>query len=152
MPITSFSFVTERKQSCRASPAGHNHPTLLLLRRASDHSPNPSPIFEPTEKVHNVKWINNWALLTWLLRKVKLLYIINAKYLCISLIFSTLAKNSAMLGDYQQTRLSEYARIYDILIPRDHIFRRMKSARNWSPNTPLVWDALQKIPSACSST
>ena len=29
-----------------------------------------------------------------------------------------------MLGDYQQTRLSEYARIYDILIPRDHIFRR----------------------------
>ena len=87
---------------------------------------------EPTEKVHNVKWINNWALLTWLLRKVKLLYIINAKYLCISLIFSTLAKNSAMLGDYQQTRLSEYARIYDILIPRDHIFRRMNEEIDFS--------------------
>ena len=30
-----------------------------------------------------------------------------------------------MLGDYLHTRLSEYARIYDILIPCDHIFRRM---------------------------
>ena len=48
---------------------------------------------ESTEKVHNVKRINSWALLTGLLRKVKLLYIINAKHLCISLIFSTLAEN-----------------------------------------------------------
>jgi hypothetical protein len=32
-------------------------------------------------------------LLTGLLRKVKLLYIINVKCLCISLIFSTLAEN-----------------------------------------------------------
>ena len=48
---------------------------------------------EPTEKVHNVKWINNWTLLTGLLRNVKLLHIINAKYLRISLIFSTLAEN-----------------------------------------------------------
>jgi hypothetical protein len=43
-----------------------------------------SPIYyEPTEKVHNVKWINIRALLTGLLRKVKLLYIINVKCLCI---------------------------------------------------------------------
>ena len=27
-------------------------------------------LFEPTEKVHKVKWINNWAQLTGLLRKV----------------------------------------------------------------------------------
>ena len=52
-----------------------------------------SPLMELTEKVHNVKWINNWALFAGLLRKFKLLYIINAKYLCISLIFSTLAEN-----------------------------------------------------------
>ena len=44
-------------------------------------------IEEPTEKVHNVKWVNNWTLLTGLLRNVKLLYIINFKYLCILLIF-----------------------------------------------------------------
>ena len=37
-----------------------------------------------------------------------------------------------MLGDYQQTRLSEYARIYDILIPRDHIFRRMNEEIDFS--------------------
>ena len=49
-----------------------------------------------------------------------------------------------MLGGYQQTRLSEYARIYDILIPRDHIFRRM--------NEEIDFSALQKIPSACSNT
>ena len=47
---------------------------------------------ESTEKVHNVKWINNWTLLTGLLRNVKLLHIINVKYLRISLIFSTLAE------------------------------------------------------------
>ena len=41
------------------------------------------PLYEPTEKVHNVKWINIRALLTGLLRKVKLLYIINVKCLCI---------------------------------------------------------------------
>ena len=37
-----------------------------------------------------------------------------------------------MLGDYKQTRLSEYARIYDILIPRDHIFRRMNEEIDFS--------------------
>ena len=37
-----------------------------------------------------------------------------------------------MLGDYQQTRLSEYSRIYDILIPRDHIFRRMNEEIDFS--------------------
>ena len=37
-----------------------------------------------------------------------------------------------MLGDYRQTRLSEYARIYDILIPRDHIFRRMNEEIDFS--------------------
>ena len=37
-----------------------------------------------------------------------------------------------MLGDYQQTRLSEYARIYDILIPRDHTFRRMNEEIDFS--------------------
>ena len=37
-----------------------------------------------------------------------------------------------MLGDYQQTRLSEYARIYDILIPCDHIFRRMNEEIDFS--------------------
>ncbi len=37
-----------------------------------------------------------------------------------------------MLGDYQQTRFSEYARIYDILIPRDHIFRRMNEEIDFS--------------------
>jgi transposase len=37
-----------------------------------------------------------------------------------------------MLGDYQQTRLSEYARIYDILIPRDHIFRRINEEIDFS--------------------
>ena len=37
-----------------------------------------------------------------------------------------------MLGDCQQTRLSEYARIYDILIPRDHIFRRMNEEIDFS--------------------
>ena len=37
-----------------------------------------------------------------------------------------------MLGDYQQTRLSEYARIYDILIPRDNIFRRMNEEIDFS--------------------
>lgn len=37
-----------------------------------------------------------------------------------------------MLGDYQQTRLSEYARIYDILIPHDHIFRRMNEEIDFS--------------------
>lgn len=37
-----------------------------------------------------------------------------------------------MLRDYQQTRLSEYARIYDILIPRDHIFRRMNEEIDFS--------------------
>ena len=47
---------------------------------------------ESTEKVHNVKWINNWTLLTGLLRNVKLLHIINVKYLRISLIFSTLVE------------------------------------------------------------
>lgn len=49
-------------------------------------------ITESTEKVHNVKWINNWTLLTGLLRNVKLLHIINVKYLRILLIFSTLAE------------------------------------------------------------
>ena len=53
----------------------------------------PLPCRESTEKVHNVKWINNWTLLTGLLRNVKLLHIINVKYLRISLIFSTLAEN-----------------------------------------------------------
>ena len=37
-----------------------------------------------------------------------------------------------MLGDYKQTRLSEYSRIYDILIPRDHIFRRMNEEIDFS--------------------
>ena len=37
-----------------------------------------------------------------------------------------------MLGDYRQTRLSEYSRIYDILIPRDHIFRRMNEEIDFS--------------------
>ena len=37
-----------------------------------------------------------------------------------------------MLGDYRQTRLSEYTRIYDILIPRDHIFRRMNEEIDFS--------------------
>ena len=37
-----------------------------------------------------------------------------------------------MLGDYQQTKLSEYSRIYDILIPRDHIFRRMNEEIDFS--------------------
>jgi len=37
-----------------------------------------------------------------------------------------------MLGDYRQTRLSEYARIYDILIPRGHIFRRMNEEIDFS--------------------
>jgi Transposase domain (DUF772). len=37
-----------------------------------------------------------------------------------------------MLGDYRQTRISEYARIYDILIPRDHIFRRMNEEIDFS--------------------
>ncbi len=37
-----------------------------------------------------------------------------------------------MLGDYQQTRLSEYAHIYDILIPSDHIFRRMNEEIDFS--------------------
>ena len=67
-----------------------------------------------------------------ILRIVRLLYIINVKDLCISLVFSTLAENSVMLGDYRQTRLSEYSRIYDILIPRDHIFRRMNEEIDFS--------------------
>ena len=37
-----------------------------------------------------------------------------------------------MLVDYSQTRLSEYARIYDILIPRDNIFRRMNEEIDYS--------------------
>ena len=37
-----------------------------------------------------------------------------------------------MLGDYQQIRLSEYARIYDILIPSGHIFRRMNEEIDFS--------------------
>ena len=37
-----------------------------------------------------------------------------------------------MLVDYSQTRLSEYARIYDILIPRDNIFRRMNEEIDFS--------------------
>ena len=58
----------------------HSHPFLI----------------EPTEKVHNVKWINNRVPLVGLLRNVKLLYIINFKYLYISLIFSTLAENFSL--------------------------------------------------------
>ena len=61
---------------------------FLIVLLALDHP----PLREPTEKVHNVKWVNNWTLLTGLLRNVKLLYIINVKYLCILLIFSTLAE------------------------------------------------------------
>ena len=64
-----------------------------------------------------------------------------------------------MLGDYQQTRLSEYARIYDILIPRDHIFRRMNEEIDFSfvrkeleTKYSAGKDAQQRIPSACSST
>ena len=56
----------------------------------------PLPFRESTEKVHNVKWINNWTLLTGLLRNVKLLHIINAKYLRISLIFSILAEKTQL--------------------------------------------------------
>jgi len=37
-----------------------------------------------------------------------------------------------MLGDYRQTSFSEYSRIYDILIPRDHIFRRMNKEIDFS--------------------
>ena len=37
-----------------------------------------------------------------------------------------------MLGDYRQTSFSEYSRIYDILIPRDHIFRRMNEEIDFS--------------------
>jgi len=37
-----------------------------------------------------------------------------------------------MLGDYRQTSFSEYARIYDILIPRDNIFRRIKEEIDFS--------------------
>ena len=78
--------------------------TLILGRAQNQLSPLPkigegfgkwseAPSYEEsTEKVHNVKWINNWTLLTGLLRNVKLLHIINVKYLRISLIFSTLAE------------------------------------------------------------
>ena len=37
-----------------------------------------------------------------------------------------------MLGEYSQTRLSEYAHIYDVLIPRDNIFRRMNEEIDFS--------------------
>ena len=37
-----------------------------------------------------------------------------------------------MLGDYRQTSFSEYSRIYDILIPSGHIFRRMNEEIDFS--------------------
>ncbi len=37
-----------------------------------------------------------------------------------------------MLRDYTQTRLSEYSSIYDLLISRDHIFRRMNDEIDFS--------------------
>ena len=57
----------------------------------------------------------------------------NVQYFRKSFIFNNLAeKLEDMLGDYGQTRLSEYAHIYDILIPRDNIFRRMNEEIDFS--------------------
>ena len=57
----------------------------------------------------------------------------NVQYFRKSFIFNNLAKKlEDMLGDYGQTRLSEYAHIYDILIPRDNIFRRMNEEIDFS--------------------
>lgn len=50
-----------------------------------------------------------------------------------------------MLGDYKQTRLSEFSHIYDILIPRDHIFRRMNEEMDFS----FVRRELREKYSAC---
>ena len=70
----------------------HAHRGTVLVSELCLPNKKPLPFRESTEKVHNVKWINNWTLLTGLLRNVKLLHIINAKYLRISLIFSILAE------------------------------------------------------------
>ena len=50
--------------SPRRGKGSASHTKTLMETTSRRNQLSPLPEIEPTEKVHNVKWINNWVLLT----------------------------------------------------------------------------------------